>query len=156
VIYLMLKASHIFSITLLFGMGLGSVFYKWMGDRSGDVSHIAVINRHVVLADWLVTTPMVFYQPISGAAMMHLAGIPLSTPWLATSIVLYLIVGLCWLPVVWLQIQMRDMAELAVLSKAPLPQAYWRLSRIWFWLGVPAFILMVAVIVLMVVKPALW
>ena len=76
--YTALKTLHILSMVLLFGTGLGSAFYKWMADRSGNVTHIAVTNRHVVLADWLFTTPTVIFQPLSGLWMLHLAGIPLS------------------------------------------------------------------------------
>ena len=150
--YLSLKALHILSMVLLFGTGLGSAYYKWMADRSRDLAHIAVTNRHVVLADWCFTTPTVIFQPISGILMTSLAGIPLDTPWLLVSLALYGLAGACWLPVVWLQIRMQKMAEVALAADSPLPASYWRLARWWFWLGVPAFSAMVAVVVLMVFK----
>ena len=150
--YFVLKSLHLLSMVLLFGTGLGSAFYKWMADRSGNVGHIAVTNRHVVLADWIFTTPTVIFQPISGLAMVWLLGLPLTTPWIATSLLLYLLAGACWLPVVWLQIRMRRIAEAAVANGEPLPPLYWRLARCWFWLGVPAFISMVAIVLLMVFK----
>lgn len=156
--YLTLKTVHILSMVLLFGTGLGSAFYKWIADRSGDVRHIAVTNRHVVLADWCFTTPTVILQPISGVAMALMAGLPLTTPWIAASLVLYCIAGACWLPVVWLQIRMRNIAEQALESAQPLPAGYWRMARRWFWLGVPAFSAMVLVVALMVFKnlPGAW
>jgi uncharacterized membrane protein len=147
-----LKMLHILSMVLLFGTGLGSAFYKWMADRSGHVAHIAVTNRHVVLADWLFTTPTVIFQPISGFWMASLAGWPLSTPWIAFSLGLYVLAGACWLPVVWLQIRMAKIAAKAVAGNVALPDAYWRMARLWFWLGVPAFISMVLVVALMVFK----
>lgn len=150
--YTDIKTLHILSMVLLFGTGLGSAFYKWMADRSGHVAHIAVTNRHVVLADWLFTTPTVILQPLSGLWMAHLAGWPLSAPWLAASLMLYALAGLCWLPVVWLQIRMRDLAEAAAANQTDLGENYWRLARLWFWLGVPAFIAMVLVVALMVSK----
>jgi uncharacterized membrane protein len=150
--YLTIKTLHILSMVLLFGTGLGSAFYKWMADRSGNLAHIAVTNRHVVLADWLFTTPTVIFQPISGVWMASLAGWPLSTPWVATSLGLYVLAGLCWLPVVWLQVRMAKIAAEAVAGKAALPGHYWRMARLWFWLGVPAFISMVLVVALMVLK----
>lgn len=150
--YTLLKTLHLLSMVLLFGTGLGSAFYKWMADRSGNLAHIAVTNRHVVLADWLFTTPTVIFQPISGLWMAHLAGFPLDTPWIAISLGLYALAGVCWLPVVWLQIRMRDMASDAVAAQTALPAAYWRMARLWFWLGVPAFTAMVAVVALMVFK----
>lgn len=153
--YLTLKYLHILSMMLLFGTGLGSAFYKWMADRSGNLPHIAVTNRHVVLADWLFTTPTVIFQPISGLWMVHLLGLPLSTPWVAISLGLFVFAGLCWLPVVGLQIRMRNLAEAALMSQTTLPAQYWRYARIWFWLGVPAFTAMLLVVLLMVFKTSL-
>ena len=150
--YLLLKYLHILSMVLLFGTGLGSAFYKWMADRSGNVAHIAVTNRHVVLADWIFTTPTVIFQPISGLWMVHLLGLPLTTPWIALSLSLYVVAGVCWLPVVWLQIRMRTLADIAVKTQSALPALYWRYARIWFGLGVPAFIAMLAEVFLMVFK----
>lgn len=150
--YTVLKTLHILSMVLLFGTGLGSAFYKWMADRSGHVKHIALTNRHVVLADWLFTTPTVIFQPISGLWMVALLDLPWTTPWIAASLGLYLLAGACWLPVVWLQIRMRNMANEAAALHQPLSPLYWRLARWWFWLGVPAFTSMVLVVVLMVGK----
>ncbi len=153
--YLALKYLHILSMVLLFGTGLGSAFYKWMADRSGDLAHIAVTNRHVVLADWLFTTPTIIIQPLSGLWMAHLLGLPPSTPWIAVSLGLYLFADACWLPVVWLQIRMYHLAAGALAENTPLPARYWRYARIWFWLGVPAFGAMLAILCLMVCKPTI-
>jgi uncharacterized membrane protein len=150
--YSALKTLHILSMVLLFGTGLGSAFYKWMADRSGHVAHIAVTNRQVVLADWFFTTPTVIFQPISGVWMLHLAGVPFDTAWVVASLGLYALAGGCWLPVVWLQIRMQRIAEDAAARNAPLPALYWRMARAWFWLGVPAFVAMVLVVALMVLK----
>lgn len=150
--YSVLKTLHILSMVLLFGTGLGSAFYKWMADRSGNPAHIAVTNRHVVLADWIFTTPTVIFQPISGLWMLHLLDLPLSTPWVAASLGLFGLAGICWLPVVWLQIRMQRIAAEAVAGESALPGIYWRLARWWFRLGVPAFLSMVLVVALMVFK----
>ena len=151
--YSLLKTLHILSMVLLFGTGLGSAFYKWMADRSGNLAHIAITNRHVVLADWLFTTPTVIFQPISGVWMGYLLGLPLRTPWIALSLGLNGLAGICWLPVVWLQQRMQRLAEQALATQQPLPPLYWQMARGWFWLGVPAFTSMVAVVALMVFKP---
>lgn len=150
--YTTLKTFHILSMVLLFGTGLGSAFYKWMADRTGNVAHIAITNRHVVLADWIFTTPTVIFQPISGMLMANIVDLPLSTPWIASSLFLFVLAGICWLPVVWLQIRMQKIATIAVAHQSPLPAIYWQMARWWFWLGVPAFASMVLVIALMVFK----
>ena len=153
--YSTLKLIHILSATLLFGTGLGSAFYKWMADRSGNLPAIAHTNGIVVIADWLFTTPTVIIQPLTGIWLLNLMGIPLTQPWVIAAFILYFIAGACWLPVVWLQIRMRDISRLAVESGTALDDTYYRYARIWFWLGVPAFISMVIVYFLMVFKPAI-
>lgn len=150
--YLLLKTVHILSSTLLFGTGLGTAFHGWMANRSGDAGARRVVNRNVVLADWLFTTPAVIVQPVTGVWLAQLAGFPLTTGWLAASIALYLIVGACWLPVVGIQIRMRRIAD-ATPAEMPLPAHYFQLSRMWFLLGWPAFIGVIVIFWLMVTKP---
>ncbi len=150
--YLILKYFHIISAILLFGTGLGSAFYKWMADRSGNINHIAITNKNVVLADWLFTTPTVIFQPISGIWMASLVGLPLTTPWIMYSLVLYVLAGACWLPVVYLQIKMQKMSNYALENNNELPKQYWKFAKLWFVLGVPAFIAMVLVVLLMTLK----
>lgn len=151
--YIVIKWLHIVSSTLLFGTGVGSAFYKYFVDRSGDVRAIAQIARWVVIADWVFTTPTVIFQPLSGIYLASLLNMPLSTPWLALSLVLYVLAGACWLPVVVLQIRMRNIAQQAASIGGELPALYWRYSRLWFWLGLPAFTMLVGVFYLMVAKP---
>lgn len=156
-LYLTLKWIHIISSVLLVGTGLGSAYYMFFANRSGNLQAQSVVARLVVRADWWFTTPTGIIQPLTGFAMVHMAGFPLSTPWLAVSVGLYLLAGLCWLPVVWLQLRMRALAEQAVQKGAnELPPLYWQYARWWEALGYPAFVAMLAVFYLMVAKPALW
>lgn len=152
-IYLWVKVIHVISSTVLFGTGLGIAFFKWITDRSGSVSAIRVVSERVVLADWLFTTPSIIVQAITGIWLATLAGFPLTQGWVAYAIVLYVFAGACWLPVVWLQIKMRDLAREADQHNQPLPTQYHRYARLWFWLGVPAFLSLVVVFWLMVAKP---
>ncbi|WP_423454483.1 DUF2269 family protein [Ottowia sp. VDI28] len=154
--YLLLKTLHILSSVLLVGTGFGSAFYMYFANRSGSVQAQAVVGRLVVRADWWFTTPAVIVQPLSGLAMMHLAGWPWHTPWLLLSVALYALAGVCWLPVVVMQVRMARMASAAAAQGHPLPRAYQQLARRWEALGYPAFIAMLAVYGLMVNKPALW
>ena len=153
--YLVVKWLHILSSTLLFGTGLGSAFYMFFASRTRDVAVIAVVVRYVVIADWVFTTPTVILQPLTGLWLMHIAGFPLDTPWILLSFGLYLLAGAAWLPVVWMQIRMRDMAAAAARDRADLPAQYWRYLNAWVALGVIAFLSLVAVFYLMVAKPAL-
>lgn len=151
--YLTVKWLHVLSSTLLFGTGLGSAWYMFFASHARDPHAVAVVSRFVVLADWVFTTTTIVFQPLSGWYLAHLAGIPLTTPWILWTLVLYVLAGVCWLPVVWLQIRMRDMARQAVAGGTALPPLYFRYLTVWTALGVPAFIAMVAIFYLMVVKP---
>jgi len=153
--YLVLKWLHIVSSVLMVGMGLGSAFYMFFANRSGSVPAQAVVSRLVVRADWWFTTPTVILQPVTGFALAHMAGWPLSTPWLAISLGLFVFAGACWLPVVWLQIRMAALAAQAHRDVAALPPLYARYQRWWELLGYPAFAAMVVVFYLMVNKPQL-
>ena len=151
--YVVVKWAHILSSTLLFGTGLGSAFYMFFASRTRDVRATAIVVRYVVIADWAFTTPTIILQPLTGFYLIHLAGFPLNAAWIVWSIVLYLLAGACWLPVVWMQIRMRDMAADAVRNSAQLPAKYWSYLRTWVALGIVAFLALVAVFYLMVAKP---
>ena len=152
--YVVVKWLHILSSTILFGTGIGSAFYMLVTSLGRDVRAIAVVVRFVVLADWLFTTPTIIIQPLTGFYLVHLAGYPLGSRWIVWSLILYVVAGACWLPVVWLQIRMRDFARAAAAGGSELPPIYWRYLRFWFALGVPAFLALVVVFYLMVAKPA--
>ena len=152
--YLLVKWLHVLSSTVLFGTGLGSAFYMFFTNRSRNVHAIAAVSRRVVQADWLFTAPTAILQPLTGAWLVHLAGIPWASRWVLWSVLLYLLAGACWLPVVWLQIRMARMAESAAREGAALPPLFWRYHAIWTGLGLPAFLAFVAIFYLMVVKPA--
>jgi len=154
--YLLIKYLHIVSSVLMVGTGLGSAFYMFFANRSGSVAAQAVVSRLVVRADWWFTTPTVVIQPLSGLAMVYLAGWPLSSPWLMVSMALYMLAGACWVPVVFLQIRMARIAAASHMAGQPLPVDYWRDASRWERLGYPAFAAMVIVFYLMVVKPGLW
>lgn len=152
--YLLVKWLHILSSTVLFGTGLGSAFYMFFASRTRNAQAIAVVTRHVVIADWVFTTPTIILQPLTGLYLLHLTGLPLTTHWIVWSIGLYLLAGAAWLPVVWMQIKMRDMAAAAAKSGGSLAPRYWQFLRLWVALGVVAFGALVVVFYLMVVKPS--
>jgi len=152
--YIIVKWLHILSSTILFGTGLGSAFYKWSADRTGNLPTIVHTNKLVVFADWLFTTPTIILQPLTGVWLVSILGFSLYENWLLASYCLYLIAGVCWLRVVWLQIAMRDISAQAIASCTELSSVYCHYNRQWFWLGVPAFISMILIFFLMVYKPS--
>lgn len=152
-LYDLVKTVHILSATVLFGTGLGTAWFMWQAHRSGDVATIAAMARTVVRADWLFTLPAVVIQPLSGLWLMHILGYAVAESWLLWTYLLYVIAGTCWLPVVWLQIRMCDLAGAACVDGGPLPPAYHRYARAWFLLGWPAFTAVIVIVYLMVAKP---
>ncbi|WP_050463595.1 DUF2269 family protein [Herbaspirillum autotrophicum] len=153
--YLFIKWLHIISANILFGTGIGIAFFKWITDRSGDIRAIRIVTERTVLADWIFTTPAVIVQPLTGLALVYLAGYPLWNGWVLYAVLLYIVAGCCWLPVVVLQIRMRNLARSADRDQTALPAQYWQYARAWFWLGIPAFAALIAVYWLMVYKPTL-
>ncbi|MEH6630761.1 MAG: DUF2269 domain-containing protein [Halopseudomonas aestusnigri] len=151
--YLLLKWVHIISSTILFGTGIGSAFYMFMATRGRNLVVMNFAVRHVVIADWLFTTPAVIIQFLTGLALMQLGGYELADTWIYWGLALYLFAGICWLPVVWMQIKMRDLIALALETGVDLPKQYWVLNRWWTIFGSLAFPAVVIVFYLMVFKP---
>lgn len=151
--FLWVKVVHILSATILFGTGLGTAFHMFATHLSGNPEAIAVAARNTVRADWLFTTPAVIVQPVSGLALAHLAGYPLDSGWLVLTYGLYLLAGACWIPVVLIQMRAARLAAAAVAAGTPLPARYFRLMRVWFLLGWPAFLALILVFGLMVFRP---
>lgn len=151
--YLVVKWLHILSSTLLFGTGIGSAYYMLFISLTRNARAVATVVRLVVIADWLFTATTVVIQPLSGFYLMHLMGYPLASPWIRWSIALYALAVGCWLPVVWMQMRMRDLALTAADTGEALPERYWTLLRYWIALGIVAFLAFLAVFYLMVAKP---
>lgn len=152
--YVVVKWLHVLSSTLLFGTGIGSAFYLLFTSLSRDVAATARVTRLVVWADWLFTATTAVFQPLSGWYLIKLLGLPWTTPWVAWSLGLYVLAIACWLPVVWLQMRLRDEAALALREGNALGPGYWQAFRYWVALGVPAFFAFLAIFYLMVAKPA--
>lgn len=151
--YFALKLIHILSAAVLAGTGFGIAFFKWIVDRTSNISAIRIVSEKVVLADWVFTLPAIIVQIVTGVALAHLVGYPLTRGWLFDAICLFCLAGLCWIPVVGLQIRLRDLARAYEKHGMPLGEKYLRYSRIWFWLGVPAFSSLIGIFWLMVRKP---
>lgn len=152
-LYFLLKWVHVVSSAVLLGTGVGIAFFFIRAHKSRNVGVIAAVGREVVVADAIFTASAVILQPITGLAMARIAGFPFSLPWLSWSIALYILIGCCWLPVIRLQMRMRDLATNASEAGTSLPVEYDRYYRRWLFLGWPAFSGVLAVFYLMIAKP---
>lgn len=146
---------HVLGACVLIGTGAGIAFFMAMAHRTKDPISIAHTAAIVVIADLLFTATAAIAQPITGIILARNLGWPLLDGWIAVSLVLYVFIGLFWLPVVSIQAKMRDEARAAAQSGAPLTSRYLRLYRIWFACGIPAFLAIVALLWLMIVRPAI-
>jgi uncharacterized membrane protein len=154
-LYFFLKFLHVIGASVLLGTGAGIAFFMLMGHLTGDARVIAGVARIVVVADFVFTATAVVVQPITGLLLVYTVGYSLWDGWIVLSIMLYLITGAFWLPVVWMQMRMRNLAIAAVAEGRPLPALYHRLFWTWFAFGFPAFAAVVGIFWLMIAKPQL-
>jgi uncharacterized membrane protein len=157
-LYFVLKFAHVIGAAVLLGTGAGIAFFMLLAHRDGRPQVVASVARIVVIADFLFTATAVVAQPVTGVWLAVHVGYPLTEGWILVSIALYLVTGAFWLPVVWMQIRMRDLATAAVRDGAPLSGDYHRLFGLWFAFGFPAFAAVLAIFWLMIQRPSfvLW
>ena len=150
--YFTLKLIHVLSATILTGTGIGIAFFMFMANLSSNVQAIAVTARHVVIADWLFTAPAVVIQFISGIMLMEILGFTYTSIWFQVVIGLFVLIGACWLPVVYIQYKLRELA-LQALETNKIDPSFKKLMMIWTSLGIPAFISIVIIYWIMIFKP---
>jgi uncharacterized membrane protein len=150
--YLALKMIHILSAVVVTGTGAGIAFFMFMASRSNNINAIAVTARHVVLADWWFTAPAVIVQFVSGVLLMDVLGYSYTSKWFFTVMTLFLFIGTCWIPVVFMQYKLKGLADLSMISGVLDPK-FRMMMRYWTALGVPAFISVLIIFWLMVFKP---
>jgi uncharacterized membrane protein len=153
-LYYLLKYLHVIGASVLLGTGAGIAFFMLLAHRTGDARVVAGVARIVVIADFLFTATAVVLQPLTGAALVWAVGYSYGDHWILLSLILYGVTGAFWLPVVWMQARMRDLAAEAGAAGRPLPPAYDRLFRWWFAFGFPAFAAVAAIFWLMIARPA--
>ena len=151
--FLVLKYLHVIGATVLLGTGAGIAFFMLLAHRTGRAQTVADVARIVVIADFVFTSTAVIAQPITGVLLAREAGHPLSQGWIMLSIILYLVTGAFWLPVVWMQARMRKLALAAADAGEPLPAGYHKLFRLWFAFGFPAFCSVAVIFWLMIARP---
>jgi uncharacterized membrane protein len=153
-LYHTLKYVHVIGASVLLGTGAGIAFFMLLAHRTGDARSVAAVARIVVIADFVFTATAVVVQPITGVALVMHVGYAFSEQWIVLSIILYLVTGAFWLPVVWMQARMRDLARASAEAGRPLPAAYRRLFGLWFAFGFPAFGAVATIFWLMIARPA--
>jgi uncharacterized membrane protein len=151
--YFLIKTIHILSATILFGTGLGIAFFMFRSWFADDLHEKLFALRTTVLADYLFTAPAALLQPLTGAWLIWKGGFAWVDAWLLATYILYALAAACWLSVVWIQLRLKRIVAASLAAHVPLPREYNRLFRLWFALGWPAFLGLVAVFFLMVIRP---
>jgi len=151
--YLLLQYVHIVGATVLLGTGAGIAFFMLKAHFTGDAAIIAGVARIVVTADFVFTASAVVVQPVTGYLLARFLGYPILDGWIGLSLVLYLVTGAFWVPVVLMQIRMRDLATAATREGSALPRLYHRLFWTWLAFGFPAFAAVLAILWLMTARP---
>jgi uncharacterized membrane protein len=152
-LYFGLKFLHVIGACVLLGTGAGIAFFMLAAHLRGNPAVIAGVARIVVCADFIFTATAVVLQPVTGFALIWATGYSPYEHWIVLSFGLYVLTGVFWLPVVWMQMRMRDLAEEAVLTRTALPPRYHRLFWTWFAFGFPAFAAVIGILWLMIVRP---
>jgi len=149
-----LRWLHVIGAAVLLGTGAGIAFFMLMAHRTRDPTIIKHVASTVVVADTIFTATAVVIQPITGMLLARVVGWRLTEHWILASLALYVVTGVCWLPVVWIQLRLRNCAQSAAAADRPLPHEYYRLFRLWLFLGFPAFASVLAIFWLMITRPA--
>jgi uncharacterized membrane protein len=152
-LYFLVKYLHVLGAIVILGTGGGIAFFMLMAHRTGDAAFIARTAAIVVIADMLFTLTAVLLQPVSGGVLMMLSSTAFNERWLMSSLGLYAVAGLFWVPVIFMQMEMRDLARDAARQNQPLPPRYFALIRRWFLFGIPGFGSVMAILWLMIAKP---
>ncbi len=150
--YLVLKLIHILAAVVVTGTGAGIAFFMFMANHSNNAQAIYITAKHVILGDWFFTTPAVVIQIITGVILMNIQGYSFSSPWFYWVVGLFLFIGFCWLPVLKIQYQLRELAKNSVDSNEVTPE-FKSLMKTWTLLGIPAFTAIMGIFWLMVFKP---
>lgn len=153
--HFVLKYLHIVSACVLLGTGAGIAFFMLVAHLDGRPAVVAGVARIVVIADFVFTATAVLAQPVTGYLLARVTGYSMWDGWILLSLILYVITGAFWLPVVWMQMQLRDISAEAAATGSPLPARYHRLFWTWFAFGFPAFAAVLAILWLMIVRPQL-
>ncbi len=151
--YFIVKYLHVLGAIVILGTGGGIAFFMLMAHRSRSAAFIARTASVVVIADMLFTLTAVIAQPITGGVLMMLSSTSPTEGWLATSLVLFAVAGAFWIPVIFMQLEMRNLARLAAEKSQPLPARYFALFRRWFAFGIPGFGSVMIILYLMIAKP---
>lgn len=152
---LMVRWLHVIGAAVLLETGSGIAFFMELAHQTRDARLIAHTASIVVVADYLFTATAVVVQPVTGVLLACEIGWALSEGWVALSLGMYGLVGLLWLPVVWMQHRMRTLASEAARSDSALPRSYDLMFRTWIAFGGPAFVMALAILWLMLARPAI-
>ena len=150
-LYLLIKWLHVF--LAIVAVGANITYSVWLARAARDPQHLPFVLQGVHILDSRIANPAYILLLITGGAMAFIGGIPFSTPWVLTSLVLYVIAILAGLlgyaPVLRRQVHLAETGQIE-------SDEYRTVARQGQQLGMGLSILVAVIVFLMVVKPPLW
>lgn len=152
--YFLFKLIHILSATVLMGTGIGIAYFMLVSYLNKDMANIKQVSKFVVWADWTFTLPAVIIQFITGLILMMILNYSFSSVWFMWVMGLFVFVGCCWLPVLYLQYQFKNISY-RLQPKDVIPNRFHRCMKAWVILGCFGFSGVLVLFYFMVFKPGL-
>jgi uncharacterized membrane protein len=143
--YDVLRLLHLLGVVLLVGNVTVTSIWKGYADATRDPTVIAFAQRLVTVTDWFFTFWGILLLIVGGYGAAWVAGMDvLRDDWLVWSEAMFLLAGVIWLGLlVPIQIRQARMAR-SFAAGRPIPEAYWRLGRLWIVFGSVATVPLVA------------
>ncbi len=149
--YLLLKWLHV--LAAIVAVGANITYGIWIARASRNLAALPFTLRGIKLIDDRVANPAYGLLLATGLLMVFTARLSLTTPWLLTALVLYVLIVLAGLleytPALRRQIRLLE-------SEGPASPNYRTLARRATMLGIVLTLLALIIVFLMVVKPGLW
>jgi uncharacterized membrane protein len=149
--YLILKWVHV--LLAIAAIGANLTYGVWLAQGRRNPQHLAFALRGVKILDDRIANPSYAMLLITGVALAFIGGLPLTTPWILSALVVYvalLLVGLAgYTPTLRRQVQLAEAGQIDSPEYAALAQR----GTV---LGIVLALLVVVITFFMVVKPSLW
>ena len=149
--YLLLKWVHV--LTAITAVGTNITYGVWLTRAAREPQHLAFALRGVKNLDDRIANPAYGILLLTGMAMVGVGKVPITTPWLLTGLILFVILVVIaaagYTPTLRRQVASLD-------AGGPASPEYQKLAARGRQLGIVLGLIAVIIVYLMVTKPALW
>lgn len=150
-LYTLLKFVHV--LLAIIAVGSNITYGVWLARAARERAHLEHVLRGIQVIDNRLANPAYALLFVTGVAMIYVGEVPWTTPWLLTSLALY--AGVVLLGVAGYTPLLRRQIS-ALGASGPDSAAYQEAARGARRVGILLAVVVVAIVFLMVTKPALW